>query len=193
MMPPMLTIPWKKLIIGTATVALLGAGCACKGAPAATTAGTPAAGTEPAAGTPAGGHHEHMGEHGEHGEHVGEHGEHVGEHGEHMGEHPPMPASMTAFHDVLAPLWHAAEGAQRTADTCNAITELINRARAMLTDPAPAGVDGNTWGNAAIKLEGAVKNLHAECGTAARTSFPAMFTGVHDAFHAMLELLPHAP
>jgi hypothetical protein len=209
MMPSMLKM--KRLLRGVVGVALVGAlvglgvGCACKSAPATTTpAGS--GGDGDVCGEPAPGEHAHgegqpgHGEHGGHGAHGG-HGEHGGhgghgEHGEHGGgehakEHANLPPTMTAFHDILAPLWHADEGAQRTTDTCNAIGELTTRARAIRTDAAPAGTDATVWTNAGVALEASVKNLHSECMTAARGAFQPTFADVHDKFHALLALSPH--
>lgn len=179
MMPSMLATQCKKIIIGTAASLLFGGlGCACKGTPV--TATPAAVASEP---------------HGDVAQPpqppTAKQPEADATHGGVGGALLALPTSLAAFHEVLAPLWHAAESPQRTTDTCNAIGELTSRARAITIDPAPAGIDANTWGNAGINLQASVKALHAECGTAARSALQPTFAGVHQAFHALLELLPH--
>ena len=45
-------------------------------------------------------------------------------------EHAGMPAELTAFHDLLAPHFHAADGPQRLQDTCAAIDQFRSTADA---------------------------------------------------------------
>jgi hypothetical protein len=161
--------------------------------------GTPAAAT-PAEGQTAeaagheghdkAGHEGHMG----HGEgHMG-HGEgHMG-HGEghegHAGGHPGLPPELDAFHGVLAPLWHD-ESADRTAKTCTAVGELDTRATAIAAAPVPTGADAAAWQKGGADLKAAVAALRTECSTAARARFQPTFSALHEAFHHMMELLPH--
>lgn len=79
-------------------------------------------------------------------------------------------ASIDAFHDVLAPLWHSPESAERTDKTCAAVPTL--EARAQDVGDAP--------------LVEAVQALAAEC-TGDRAAFKPKLAAVHDAFHAAME------
>jgi hypothetical protein len=78
----------------------------------------------------------------------------------------PSKASIDSFHDLLAPLWHAPEGAERTAKTCDAVPELEKRAQDMGDAP----------------LVEALHALEAECA-GDRAAFQPKFSAVHDAFH----------
>ncbi len=82
----------------------------------------------------------------------------------------PSKASIAAFHDVLAPLWHAAEGPERTDKTCAATATMEQRAQDIGDAP----------------LVEAVHALAAECA-GNRQAFQAKFTAVHTAFHAVAE------
>jgi hypothetical protein len=85
----------------------------------------------------------------------------------------PAPASKQAiddFHEVLAPLWHAAESPERTEETCAAVPAMEARAQAI---------------GDALLVE-AVHALGAECA-GGRADFQAKFSTVHDAFHAAME------
>lgn len=143
----------------------------------------------PAAETPA--------EHGEHGEHHGEHHEHGGhgEHGEHHGhesegEHAKLTGSVAAFHEVLAPLWHADKGPAREKKTCEAVPTFEQRAAAVDGEvPEAAKADAAGWHSAAQALAKSVGDLKAECGKpeGGRADFEAKFHGVHEAFHGIAE------
>ena len=98
------------------------------------------------------------------------------EHAEHhdMGEMHMSP-EMTAFHDVLAPRWHAAKGEQRMKDTCGAIADF----------KAKAGPIGKP------ELVDAVSALEASCQSNDATAFEASFAKVHETFHAAMESSEH--
>jgi len=169
-----------------ALVAAAMAGCGGSGAPAAAAPSETAAAPE--------GHGECHEGHGEchegHGEGHEGHGEgHEGHEG-HGGEHPGLPAELDAFHDILAPLWHD-QSADRTAKTCTAAGELEVKAAAVAAAAPPAGADAAAWQKGGADLKAAVAALRAECSSAARTSFQPTFSTLHDAFHHMMELLPH--
>jgi hypothetical protein len=83
---------------------------------------------------------------------------------------PTQASPIDAFHDVLAPLWHSPEGAERTEKTCTSIPTLEERAQDV-GDPA---------------LGEAVRALAAECA-GDRAGFEPRFAAVHDAFHALME------
>jgi len=95
------------------------------------------------------------------------------------GKSPPpsVPAkdAVANFHELLAPLWHAEEGPQRVADTCNAVPEMQTRAQAV----ADAHQD-----QASATLVRTVTELGAECG-GSRAAFPDKLAAVHEAFHAV--------
>ena len=79
-------------------------------------------------------------------------------------------ASLDAFHEVLAPLWHSPESGERTDRTCAAVPTLETRAQDVGDAP----------------LVEAVQALAAEC-TGDRAAFKDRFATVHDAFHAAME------
>jgi hypothetical protein len=108
----------------------------------------------------------------------------------HVGEHPELPAELTAFHDVLAPLWHAEAGAQRETDTCAAVPAMQEKAAAIAAAPPPGDVDAALWGKQSDVLAGSVDMLGAGCGSGEQHDFDGEFGAVHDAFHGLLDLLP---
>src|SRR5262245_47423244 len=88
------------------------------------------------------------------------------EHRAHMSggdAHSDLPPEVVAFHDRLAPLWHAEAGKQRTDDTCAAVGDfeklLDNLARAA----PPPTVDSTAWGERVGELRGYVSALGADC------------------------------
>ena len=101
-----------------------------------------------------------------------------------------FPAEMGAFHDKLAPLWHADSGQARIDETCAATGELDALAAGVKNGAVPAGADPATYGERADALVASVVKLSAACGSADRATFDADFGGVHSAFHALIELLP---
>lgn len=118
----------------------------------------------------------------------GEHAGHGAEH-EHEGGHPELTPEMHAFHDQLAPLWHAEPGPQRQADTCDSIPTLEQGVASIAAAPVPAGVDGATWTGAVGALDTSLDELQTSCAGA---EFDATFSTVHDRFHALMDLLPKA-
>jgi hypothetical protein len=93
--------------------------------------------------------------------------------------------SVEAFHSALRPLWHAAPGPQRTADTCTAVPKLRDLAVAMKGAP-PAGAKP-MFPEQATGLVSAIAGLEKECATPDRPGFDAAFHGVHEAFHGVAE------
>jgi hypothetical protein len=102
--------------------------------------------------------------------------------------HPEMPPGLTAFHDLLAPLWHAPEGDQRADDTCAAVEPLRQRAGDLVIAPAPAAAasDESGWRDATAALVHAVEELRAACAEDGRPAFATAFHDVHEAFHLVL-------
>ncbi len=82
----------------------------------------------------------------------------------------PSRASIDAFHEVIAPLWHAPESSERTEQTCAAVPTLEQRAQEI--------------GDA--KLVESIHALAAECA-GDRGAVQGKFSSVHDAFHAAME------
>src|SRR6185437_12318037 len=74
-----------------------------------------------------------------------------------------MPPTLAAFHDVLAPRWHAAKGPERMHDTCGAIDELARDADAAAHAQPPAGADARAWTVETTRLVGAVSELGDTC------------------------------
>ena len=85
---------------------------------------------------------------------------------------------LDAFHDVLAPLWHAPDGPTRTTQTCATVPSFKERAA------AAASLDGGA------DLVASVGALEKACDAPGRPDFKARFSAVHDAFHHAVEKLP---
>lgn len=117
----------------------------------------------------------------------GEGGEgHAG--GEHGGEHGELPAEVTAFHDALAPVWHAEEGQVRRDAACENIHVLDGAADDVEAMSVPEGVDENAWHAATDDLMADVDVVAGACEGDA-DDVEAKLSEVHDAFHAIVELL----
>jgi hypothetical protein len=109
---------------------------------------------------------------------------------EEHGEHGKLSPELDAFHEILAPRWHADPGPQRTKDTCAAIADFKTRAAAVKSAAMPAGAEAAAWSEAGARLETSVVALEVECtaGGADQAKFDAAFSAVHDAFHHAMEL-----
>jgi hypothetical protein len=111
-----------------------------------------------------------------------------GEHGkDHDKEHAKLTPELNAFHDVLAPRWHADPGEARVTDTCAAQPEMLTKSQAVEAAAPPADVDAAVWTDAAHKLTAVVEALGQTCA-GDRTAFDAAFSSVHDGFHYLMEL-----
>jgi hypothetical protein len=108
--------------------------------------------------------------------------------GKQPGGTAAMPPAITAFHDVLAPRWHAEKGAKRMADTCSAIPELRASADAIVAAPAPEGRDAAAWSTGGKQLADAVGALDAPCKASDAAAFETAFHDVHERFHGVMEL-----
>lgn len=112
-----------------------------------------------------------------------DHEEHGGHH-----EHGDLSEPLTAFHDVLAPLWHSKKGADRPGATCAATADLHDRALAVDKAGPPANAaQPDAFRERAKKLVVTVDELGAECLKDGRPDFEAKFASVHDAFHGVME------
>ncbi len=106
----------------------------------------------------------------------------------HQAEHGPLPPAVNAFHELLAPLWHADPGDKRAEDTCAAIEDLRQRAADIVVAETPpaATADEAGYRDAASALVHAVVELGDACG-ADRSAFADRLTDVHTAFHVVME------
>lgn len=129
------------------------------------------------------GHHEDMVHHDNMGTDGHEHGDE--ENAAHDHDFPP---AMGAFHDVLKPLWHAEQGAQRLTDTCAKISDLRDAAQGIYDAGAPEGADAEAWEAAHADLAVSVDKLENTCNDepGALEPFQKSFQRVHDAFHALM-------
>jgi hypothetical protein len=115
-------------------------------------------------------------------------------HGEHAHEHD-FAGSVDAFHDTMAPLWHAEPGPARATDTCAAAADLATKAESIVAEDAPeAASDAEAWKTASAGLVASVQQLQAVCADsteAAEASFDDTFKSVHEAFHVLVALVGH--
>jgi hypothetical protein len=127
--------------------------------------------SEPAKSAEGGGHeaqHEH---------------EHGAGHHEERGDHHGAAGAVKAFHDVLAPVYHAEKNPARTEQACGAVPSFKERGAAVGTE---AGNDAKKKA-AAEALVGAVGNLEKACAESGRAQVDPSLEKVHDAFHAVVE------
>ena len=110
------------------------------------------------------------------------------EHEQRTGE--VHPASVIAFHDVMAPDWHADEGAARTEATCANVATYQERAEVVTADTPPEGVNQAAWRTAADALAASAESLGAVCAQDGRATFEAAFSALHDRFHDLVALTP---
>lgn len=120
-------------------------------------------------------------------------GEHAGEHAHADGKHEhDFPASVTSFHDTMAPLWHAEAGDARKADTCAALEDMKTKASAIgeAEVPEKAADQAEAWSSASTELDTKLDALAAACD-ASTEEFDAAFHDVHEAFHTLVALVGH--
>lgn len=99
-----------------------------------------------------------------------------------------MSAPLKAFHDTLAPLWHAPKGPDRVAKTCAQAMTMNDKASAIGAAPPPVKGDAAAWKAEAGELSGATRALVAECETEGRPKFEERFAAIHEHFHKVMEL-----
>jgi hypothetical protein len=116
-----------------------------------------------------------------------EHHHHGEGHGGHH-EHAELPPSVSAFHDVLAPAFHADPGPGRAQAACDAHETFDTRAAAVRDDAAPEGADADAYAHAAAGLVAASAELTRVCGEGTDGAEAAL-DSLHDAFHAVVEQL----
>ena len=90
-------------------------------------------------------------------------------------DHGTLAAPVKAFHDEMAPLWHADKSAERTAKTCEHAPSLQQK----------AGAVGDK------DLVAATSDLAAECSKPGTPDFEAKFMEVHKKFHKAAEISEH--
>lgn len=101
-------------------------------------------------------------------------------------EHANLPPELSAFHDLLAPRWHAAAGPQRMSDTCSAVAQFKSEADAVAKATPPVSANADTWTKATRALVAAVADLDAACSAKSDAKFEAAFAKLHEAFHALM-------
>jgi hypothetical protein len=107
--------------------------------------------------------------------------------GHHEGrDHENLTPELNAFHDLLAPRWHAAAGAQRIADTCSAIEPFKAAADSIGKSTPPVPTHADSWTTATRALVGTLDELAGVCAAKADATFDAAFTKVHEAFHELM-------
>jgi hypothetical protein len=115
---------------------------------------------------------------------------HGGEgHGEH--HHHELPPTLTAFHDVLRPLWHSDAGAERDARSCAQAATLRARAQAVIDGPVPESAQSQQqgWATAAAQLAATSDALVTACGATPRGNVAGGLEAVHTAFHGLMDRL----
>lgn len=116
---------------------------------------------------------------------------HEGEGHSHEGEEHNLTPEMTAFHDVLAPLWHAEAGPDRTSQTCVESGRMLDLANGIQNAPVPERADAGKWELAVRDLMLSITVLQDSCPAEADgAAADEAFAGVHDAFHGLMELMP---
>ena len=116
----------------------------------------------------------------------GHEGQTMGEHGH---DHATMPYGMKDFHEVLSPKWHLEPGQGRKDDTCAALQAFVTAFVRLEAHPLPPGVHEAEWTYPLYDLRSAVDGLEGGCASDL-PAFDAAFGKVHDAFHALMQLLP---
>lgn len=102
-----------------------------------------------------------------------------------------FPAEVAAFHDKLSPLWHSEVGPARVEATCTASGELDQLLEDVQNAAAPAGVDAAAWAERVTALRAAMSTLAEDCVATSGAALDGNFTALHDAFHALIALLPN--
>jgi hypothetical protein len=102
-------------------------------------------------------------------------------------EHEDLTPELTKFHDILAPLWHAAKGPQRIKDTCAAVPQFRTAADAVGKATPPTKANADTWTTATRALVDSVNGLETACKTNDAAKFEAAFHNVHESFHHLME------
>lgn len=114
---------------------------------------------------------------------------HKGEHADGKAEAHDFPPDVAAFHDVMAPLWHAPAGEQRAQETCVQSSQLVANVSIIQQSGTPANVKADKWSQAVTSLTQAVTELEQQCDD--KNSPEPALGEVHEAFHHLVKLLEH--
>ncbi len=118
------------------------------------------------------------------------HAEH--QHGGGEGDHPTMPPALHEFHAHLSPLWHMPTGPDRATATCGEVEAMEQMLGQVEAAGAPADVDAAAWTARVGELRARWVALTEDCMQHDAENFDATFAPAHDAFHALIALLPMA-
>ena len=97
---------------------------------------------------------------------------------EHGHPHHQLPKDIDAFHAVIAPLWHARPGPERSLNACAQAGEMDRTARAITSADARP-------------LVAALATFGAKC-KGQPAAVDAAFADVHEAFHRLIDVRPTA-
>jgi hypothetical protein len=97
----------------------------------------------------------------------------------------PKKEAVEAFHDVLAPVWHTEDEAQRETRACAALRALRVEASRLVSEPAPAKATP-AFAAQARNLAQAVTALEAACEKDP-AAVAAALHDVHEKFHTVRE------
>jgi len=103
-----------------------------------------------------------------------------------------LPPEVNAFHDRFAPLYHATPGPERTKNTCDAQLDFDLLLASVDRAGPPADVDAVAWAERIEEVRTAAAELGQDCIENDARGFDAKLEALHDSFHALIELLPHA-
>jgi hypothetical protein len=98
----------------------------------------------------------------------------VAENDGHMHQH--LPKDIDAFHSLIAPIWHARPGKERSRNTCAKVTELKKGAEDIRSTDATS-------------LVIAIAALKSKCEGHFNDVDAALFD-VHEAFHSIIDSKP---
>ena len=101
---------------------------------------------------------------------------------------PSDGSPLDAFHDMLAPLWHAV-GPTRMQQVCGSHSELSTRVAAVRKAGSPGDLDQSAWNASLQKIEKSLAAMKGPCGGSDTTKFESAFADVHWAFHDYMDLV----
>ena len=105
-------------------------------------------------------------------------------------DHPELTGAVKAFHDVLSPNWHSAEGPERNTAACRNAAQYVTLAKTIAEQTAPEASGGTGWSKAASGLHDASLALGAYCASGHDANVVAGLTTLHDRFHDLMKAMP---